>query len=184
MNQAILHQYVSSWLTNHYVFYGFSDCELIIWFSRIHFLVCSIQSVGYLFCLQTAKNCTGELDKQFKLDKYSDLTLIPNTVWPHGYDAAWALALMLNRTIEELENITLSNGTTKSLENFNYNDNGDREMAQRFFNVLKSITFEGLTVNTFFYEPSLTFWLYLKFIKNETNLKLAWFLAENNIFIS
>ena len=90
------------------------------------------------------RECEHDLPKHFKLrQSYCNRTLVPNTIWPHGYDSAWALALTLNKSVEVLKNKSVSNGTTWKLENFTYKD---REMARLFFNLLKNTEFEGLTV--------------------------------------
>lgn len=67
-----------------------------------------------------------------------------NHLSPFGYDAAWALALMLNRSIDVLSHRNFSNGKTRRLEDFTYDD---AEMAQVFFDLLKETDFVGATVS-------------------------------------
>ncbi|XP_072048870.1 gamma-aminobutyric acid type B receptor subunit 1-like [Amphiura filiformis] len=57
---------------------------------------------------------------------------------PQGYDATWALAMMLNGTSEKLK----FNGRYRRLENFTYDDN---EMREMFLMELSNLKFDGVS---------------------------------------
>ncbi|XP_077992097.1 gamma-aminobutyric acid type B receptor subunit 2-like [Glandiceps talaboti] len=63
-----------------------------------------------------------------------------NELAPYGYDAVWAIALMLNETLQVLESKIFSDNSTRRLEDFNYDDN---EMAMIFFEKLSESNFIG-----------------------------------------
>ena len=65
---------------------------------------------------------------------------------PYSYDAVWAVALMLNKTAEALEEKTFTYGETRRLENFNYDD---REMADIFFDIMQQTNFSGMSVSQY-----------------------------------
>ncbi|XP_072031852.1 gamma-aminobutyric acid type B receptor subunit 2-like [Amphiura filiformis] len=65
-----------------------------------------------------------------------------NGLNPFGYDAAWAIALMLNKSIEILDDMVFSDSKTRRLEDFTYDD---EEMAALFFELLKETDFIGTT---------------------------------------
>ena len=66
-----------------------------------------------------------------------------NSLAPYGYNAAWAVALMLNRCVDVLKTKMFADGTQRRLEDFNYDDG---EMARLFFDLLNETEFIGLTV--------------------------------------
>ena len=84
----------------------------------------------FVLFLQTTENCTGELRKLSRRSKYSNLTLSPDEIWPHAYDSTWALALVLNQTVEELKTKVFRDGSMRRLEDFTYED---EEMALLFY---------------------------------------------------
>ena len=63
---------------------------------------------------------------------------------PFGYDAAWSIALLLNKTSEVLNDKVFSNGEKRRLEEFTYED---AEMAAMFFDLFEDVKFDGLTVS-------------------------------------
>ena len=65
---------------------------------------------------------------------------------PFGYDSVWALALMLNRSVEVLKTNEFEDGTKRKLEDFTYED---REMMLLFFDLLNETDFIGLTVDLY-----------------------------------
>ncbi|XP_072030788.1 gamma-aminobutyric acid type B receptor subunit 2-like [Amphiura filiformis] len=68
-------------------------------------------------------------------------TRTPETTYSaYGYDTAWAIALVLNKSIEVLKEKVFSNGKKRRLENFTYKDG---EMAQMFLYLMKEIEFDG-----------------------------------------
>ncbi len=71
-----------------------------------------------------------------------------NDLSPFGYDAAWAIALMLNRSVGVLEHTVFSDNKPRRLEDFTYDD---KEMAQVFFDLLKETDFTGATVSMIAY---------------------------------
>ena len=77
------------------------------------------------------------MEERLTWPRYKDFE--ENLLAPYGYDAAWAIALMLNQTAQ-----TLSENTTRRLEDFNYDDS---EMAQMFFDTLNNTNFIGVTVS-------------------------------------
>ncbi|XP_038071683.1 uncharacterized protein LOC119740441 [Patiria miniata] len=61
-----------------------------------------------------------------------------NSLAPYGYDAAWAIALALNKSVEVLK----SERYGRRLEDFTYDD---REMAELFFTLLNETEFDGVS---------------------------------------
>ena len=57
---------------------------------------------------------------------------------PLGYDAAWAIALMLNKSVSVLET------QDRGLEDFTYDD---VEMGKLFFELLNQTNFLGVSVS-------------------------------------
>lgn len=65
--------------------------------------------------------------------------ITPSGIEPFGYDALWAIALTLNRSVETLAK------EDRLLEQFSY----DNEIIGKvLFNEMNSTKFSGLTVNT------------------------------------
>ena len=95
---------------------------------------------------KTKEQCTDEYEKRLKIsNRDQKFKVTRNREWPFGYDAAWALAIMLNESVEVLKKLYLSvMDTTRRLEDFTYQD---EEMAKLFFNILNETRFEGLTVS-------------------------------------
>ncbi|XP_072030785.1 gamma-aminobutyric acid type B receptor subunit 2-like [Amphiura filiformis] len=77
-----------------------------------------------------------ELQSQLTLTPEASLT----SYSPYGYDAAWLIALMLNKSVEVLKEKVFSNGKKRQLENFTYQDG---EMAQMFLDLMNEIEFDG-----------------------------------------
>ena len=65
---------------------------------------------------------------------------------PYGYDATWAVALMLNKSVERLKTERFSDNRLRRLEDFTYDDH---EMALMFLDSFKDMTFEGVSVGCF-----------------------------------
>ncbi|XP_006822137.1 gamma-aminobutyric acid type B receptor subunit 2-like, partial [Saccoglossus kowalevskii] len=69
-----------------------------------------------------------------------------NYVWnglaPYGYDAAWAIALMLDKAAANLKTKSLVDGTIRRLEDFTYDD---KDMSQLFFDLLSQTDFRGVS---------------------------------------
>ena len=63
---------------------------------------------------------------------------------PQGYDATWAIALMLNQTAELLKSRPFSDGLFHRLEDFTYDDD---EMRGLFMDVLPNVKFDGVSVS-------------------------------------
>ncbi|XP_022091351.1 uncharacterized protein LOC110979652 isoform X2 [Acanthaster planci] len=61
-----------------------------------------------------------------------------NSLSPYGYDAVWAIALALNKSVEVLK----SERYGRRLEDFTYDD---REMAELFFKLLNETEFTGVS---------------------------------------
>ncbi len=66
-----------------------------------------------------------------------------NEYSPFGYDAAWAIALMLNTSADILKQTNRSDGRQRRLEDFTYDD---FEMAKLFFEQLGNTEFVGVSV--------------------------------------
>ena len=96
--------------------------------------------VSHLF-MQTTEECAHEVEERFHSSVYSNFSLVHNPEWPHGYDATWALALMLNRSNEVL--MEKYPDGSKRLEDFTYSD---KEMSEIFIKELHEEEFVGLTV--------------------------------------
>ena len=59
----------------------------------------------------------------------------------YSYDAVWAIALTLNRSIDQLANID------RRLEDIDYND---KEVLAIFMEQMRSLEFLGITVRKFY----------------------------------
>ncbi|XP_072028219.1 gamma-aminobutyric acid type B receptor subunit 2-like [Amphiura filiformis] len=59
-----------------------------------------------------------------------------------GYDAAWAVGLMLNKSVEVLKNKVFADGEKRRLENFTYDDS---EMGSLFAELLNETDFVGMS---------------------------------------
>ena len=81
------------------------------------------------------------LEERLKLPENQDY--VRNSLTTFGYDAAWAIALMLNKATDVLKETTFSDNRTRRLEDFTYDDS---EMADVFFNLLMETDFTGITV--------------------------------------
>ena len=60
-----------------------------------------------------------------------------------AYDATWAIALMLNASLEVLREWVFSDGKQRRLEDFTY---GDSEMTRIFLDLLSKTDFIGVSV--------------------------------------
>ena len=94
-----------------------------------------------LFPLQTPQEFESDLRTRLLRPEYSDC--IYNEYGPYGYDAVWALALMLNRSVEILKTYDFDDDKRRCLEDFDY---GNREMSRLFFELLNETEFMGLSV--------------------------------------
>ena len=94
--------------------------------------------------IQTSADYVKRLEERLTWPRYRDYDW--NLLAPYGYDAAWAIALMLNQTAQ-----TLSDNTARRLEDFNYDDS---ELAQMFFDTLNDTYFIGVTVSYKAWEPN------------------------------
>ncbi|XP_038069217.1 uncharacterized protein LOC119738403 [Patiria miniata] len=65
-----------------------------------------------------------------------------NSLGPFVYDAAWAIALTFNKSVEVLKTKRFSDGSFRRLEDFTYDD---KEMAELFFNLLNETEFKGVS---------------------------------------
>lgn len=92
---------------------------------------------------QTPAEYTSQLWEHFSLreDEFQNYTMIPQA--SYGYDAIWAVALALNRSVEVLKAKVFSNGQQRRLEQFSH---GDNEMFDVIFDALGSVDFEGVSV--------------------------------------
>ena len=98
--------------------------------------------INIIFSLtQTKEDIIAEFEERFQQEEYSNYSLVRNKEWPYGYDATWAIALMLNASQDVVDGET-ENGTR--LEHFDYQN---KEMARLFFDLLNDTDFEGLTVS-------------------------------------
>ncbi|XP_072030368.1 gamma-aminobutyric acid type B receptor subunit 1-like [Amphiura filiformis] len=89
----------------------------------------------------TPQELVSELDDRMEWPEYNRCTRTAKA--PFGYDAAWAIALMLNKTSEALKKKVFSNEPqSRRLEDFTYEDD---EMVQMFFDLLKDSNFDGMT---------------------------------------
>ena len=61
-----------------------------------------------------------------------------------GYDATWAIALMLNKSQERLKQKMFEDGEKRGLEDFTYRD---LEMSQIFFDAMAETNFKGMSVS-------------------------------------
>ncbi|PIK62322.1 hypothetical protein BSL78_00753 [Apostichopus japonicus] len=90
----------------------------------------------------TPAEYTSQLWEHFSLreDEFQNYTMIPQA--SYGYDAIWAVALALNRSVEVLKAKVFSNGQQRRLEQFSH---GDDEMFDVIFDALGSVDFEGVS---------------------------------------
>ena len=95
-----------------------------------------------------------------------------NDLSPFGYDAAWAIALMLNRSVGVLEHTVFSDNKPRRLEDFTYDD---KEMAQVFFDLLKETDFTGATVSMIVFLSSICYWNFSLLLFNGNR-----YLSESN----
>ncbi len=91
--------------------------------------------------MKTPQELVSEWNERITWPKYAGYTKTDKA--PFGYDAAWAIALMLNKSAEVLKEKVFADGQTRRLEDFTYDDD---EMAQMFFDLLKDSNFDGMTV--------------------------------------
>ncbi len=95
----------------------------------------------FLFISQTVEEFRSELLERLKRPE--------NRIYqwhnrnPYGYDATWAVALMLNRSVDILKTKRFADGNTRRLEDFTYDDN---EMALMFLDLFKDTDFPGVSV--------------------------------------
>ncbi|XP_072048110.1 gamma-aminobutyric acid type B receptor subunit 2-like [Amphiura filiformis] len=61
---------------------------------------------------------------------------------PYGYDAVWAIGLMLNKSAQELAETVFADGKKRRLEDFNYEDS---ELFKIFTDNLDQTDFDGMT---------------------------------------
>ena len=70
-----------------------------------------------------------------------------NVIWndysSFAYDAAWAVALALNKTVETLKTTRFQDGLFRRLEDFTYDD---QQMAEMILDALNSTSFDGVSV--------------------------------------
>ncbi|KAJ8044508.1 Gamma-aminobutyric acid type B receptor subunit 1 [Holothuria leucospilota] len=90
----------------------------------------------------TAMEIQKMYKERLKLPRYSEAQA--SGVDFFGYDAIWAIALMLNQSSAIMEAGGLTDGSSRNLEDFNYDD---KEMAQLFFKVFQNLRFQGATVS-------------------------------------
>ena len=95
--------------------------------------------------MQTPEELVSELRRRMKWPEYSNYTWIEDA--PYSYDALWAVALMLNKTCEVLQQRVFANGEKRRIEDFTYDD---YEMAQVFFESLQETNFYGMSVSDHF----------------------------------
>ncbi|XP_072045198.1 gamma-aminobutyric acid type B receptor subunit 2-like [Amphiura filiformis] len=79
-------------------------------------------------------------EERLQWPEYRDFT--NNVYAPFGYDAAWAVALTLNKSAEILKTKRFADNTIRRLEDFNYDD---VEMGRMFFDLLAETDFIGAT---------------------------------------
>ena len=90
---------------------------------------------------KTADAYTALITDRLTWPQYSTCTF--TDVSPYGYDAAWALALILNRSSEVLKTKIFADGSKRRLEDFTYEDS---EMANLLLDILNETDFNGMTV--------------------------------------
>ncbi|XP_072028271.1 gamma-aminobutyric acid type B receptor subunit 1-like [Amphiura filiformis] len=91
----------------------------------------------------TSKQLEFELRERMKWEENSGYTFQSDYVG-FGYDAAWAVGLMLNKSVEVLKNKVFANGEKRRLEDFTY---GDSEMGSLFADLLSETDFVGMSVS-------------------------------------
>ena len=62
----------------------------------------------------------------------------------YGYDATWAVALMLNTSVAVLKEMMFLDGRKRRLEDFTYDDS---EIAELFYKLLGETVFTGVSVS-------------------------------------
>ena len=85
----------------------------------------------------------SQLKERFKWPENKNYSYIDYGTF--GYDAVWAVALMLNKSMEVLKDKVFADGGKRRLEDFKYDDT---EMAQLFLDVLNKTSFDGMSVST------------------------------------
>lgn len=81
---------------------------------------------------------------------------------PLAYDAVWALALALNKTVAPLQ------AKGRRLEDFNYNN---QDITSEIYRALNTSSFEGVSVSkTMMLEAALEIDKYMKDVRNKMNL--------------
>nr|XP_006815500.1 PREDICTED: gamma-aminobutyric acid type B receptor subunit 1-like [Saccoglossus kowalevskii] len=88
----------------------------------------------------TAREYEQELRERMEWPENRDY--IWNEVAPYAYDAAWAIALTLDKAASTLEKRPLSGDAFRRLEDFTYDD---KEMSQLFFDFLSQADFLGVS---------------------------------------
>ena len=94
------------------------------------------------FLLKNSDEFLTLYEERLQWPEYSEYT--NNVYAPFGYDAAWAVALTLNKSAEILKTKQFSDNRTRRLEDFNYDD---VEMGKLFFDLLAETDFIGATVS-------------------------------------
>ena len=80
---------------------------------------------------------------QQRMDRSENANYTRNNRAPLAYDATWAIALMLNSSVEVLREWVFSDGTQRRLEDFTY---ADSEMTHIFLDLLSKTDFIGVSV--------------------------------------
>lgn len=75
------------------------------------------------------------------LKRFEEYTLTNQA--SYAYDAIWAVALALNRTMNILAERRLEDGTTKKLEDFTFDD---KDVSRIILESINSVHFEGVSV--------------------------------------
>ena len=97
---------------------------------------------------QTTEELVSQLEERFKWPENEAYKF--HEYGTFGYDAAWAVALMLNKSVEVLKEKVFSNGEKRRLQDFNYDDS---EMAQLFLDMLNETSFDGMSVRICMWYP-------------------------------
>ena len=134
-----------------YIRLSFYSCDVIVWLLLFNL---SLQHNvdpydGWLIVIscppyfhQTTEELMSQLKERFKWPENKDYRF--HDFGAFGYDAAWAVALMLNKSVEVLKEKVFSTGEKRRLQDFNYNDS---EMAQLFLDMLNQTSFNGMSVS-------------------------------------
>ncbi|XP_072030306.1 gamma-aminobutyric acid type B receptor subunit 2-like [Amphiura filiformis] len=123
----------------------------------------------------TPQELISELQERMEWEVNQQYTW--NVYAPFGYDAAWAIALMLNRTIEILKTKVFVDGKTRRLEDFNYDD---WEMARMFFDLLKLTDFEGMSGHIAFKGGDRVGGGSIRQIEGNSRRTVAYYLVEED----